>query len=95
MTGVYEKDSALKLSFLMSVPAVFASIGLLIITGDTGILDPLTIVLSTLISFGVGYLSMEFLLRIAKKIQFGYFCIVYGILSFIIIIPFMIISAVI
>ncbi|MFX1502411.1 MAG: undecaprenyl-diphosphate phosphatase [Promethearchaeota archaeon] len=92
----YEKDNALKLSFLMSVPVVFGSIGLKTITGiiseELTILDPLTILIATIISFCVGYLSIEFLLRIAKKIQFGYFCIIYGIISFAVIVPFILIG---
>ena len=88
----YEKDNALKISFLMSVPVVFASIGLDLITGNFIMLDPLTIILATVISFGVGYISMEFLLRISKKIQFGYFCLLYGIISISIIVPFIVIS---
>ena len=88
----YKKDNALKISFLMSVPVVFASIGLDIFTGEFISLDPLTIILATLISFGVGYISMEFLLRISKKIQFGYFCLLYGIISVSIILPFLMIS---
>lgn len=88
----YEKDNALKISFLMSVPVVFASIGLDLITGNFIMLDLVTIILATVISFGVGYISMEFLLRISKKIQFGYFCLFYGIISISIILPFLVIS---
>jgi len=88
----YRKDNALKISFLMSVPVVLASVGLDLIVGDFVLLDPLTIILATLISFGVGYASMELLLQISKKIQFGYFCLFYGIISATIILPFIIFS---
>jgi len=91
----YAQEDALKLSFLISVPAVFGSIGADIIFGEGsifGLLNLLIIIIVTLISFGIGYLSMEFLLKIAKRVSFGYFCICYGIVSFIIIIPFLIIS---
>jgi len=93
----YEHSSALKLSFLMSVPVAIASIGIDIIFGEgsiLGTLDPIIIILSTLISFGVGYLTIEFLIRVAQKIQFGYFCILYGIISIIIIIPILLISSI-
>jgi undecaprenyl-diphosphatase len=91
----YVQEDALKLSFLISVPAVFGSIAADIIFGEGSIfasLNPLIIIIVTLISFGIGYLLMEFLLKVANRISFGYFCICYGIISFIIIIPFLIIS---
>jgi undecaprenyl-diphosphatase len=90
----YEQDNALKLSFLMSVPVVIASIAVDIIFGEGsvfGILDPITIIIITFISFIVGYASIEILLKIAKRIQFGYFCLLYGIIAYAIILPFFII----
>lgn len=90
----YKQEKALILSFLMSVPVIIASIGVDIIFGEGsvfGILDLLTITLTTLVSFIVGYLTMSLLLKIANKIGFGYFCIIYGLLAFIIILPFTII----
>jgi undecaprenyl-diphosphatase len=91
----YDQDHSLKLSFLMSVPVVIASIGVDIIFGEGsvfGTLDLITILTITAVSFVVGYLSMEGLLKIAQKINFSYFCILYGLLSFIIIVPFMILG---
>ncbi len=88
----YDQDQSLKLSFLMSVPVVLASIGMDIIFGEGsvfGTIDIFTILIITVVSFIVGYLSMELLLKIAQKINFSYFCILYGILSFVIIVPFM------
>lgn len=85
----YEHENALKLGFLMSVPVAIASIVVDILFGGSvfGILDPLTIVIITIVSFIIGYLSMELLLRISKKIQFGYFCILYGIIAWLVIFP--------
>ena len=91
----HNKETALKLSFLMSIPAALGSIGFDIIFGEGsvfGILDPLTIVIITVISFLAGYISIDLLLKLAKKIQFGYFCIIYGLISFAIIIPVIIIT---
>ncbi|MEE9376677.1 MAG: undecaprenyl-diphosphate phosphatase [Candidatus Lokiarchaeia archaeon] len=88
----YTQEHSLKLSFLMSVPVALASIGMDIIFGEGsvfGTIDIFTILIITVVSFIVGYLSMELLLKIAQKINFSYFCILYGILSFVIIIPFM------
>jgi len=91
----YEQDNALKLSFLMSVPVVIASIMVDIIFGEGSIFGTLnltTIVITTFISFSMGYLTIELLLRIAKKINFGYFCVSYGVIAYLIIIPFIIFS---
>jgi len=91
----YDQNNALKLSFLMAVPVSIASILVDIFFGEGsvfGFLDPLTIIIVTLISFITGYLTMEILLRIANKVNFGYFCIVYGIIAYMIIIPFIVIS---
>ena len=88
----YDQDQSLKLSFLMSVPVIFASIGMDIIFGEGsvfGTIDIFTILIITAVSFIVGYLSIELLLKIAQKINFSYFCILYGVMSFVIIVPFM------
>lgn len=91
----YNQDNALRLSFLMSVPVAIASIIVDIIVGEGSIFGTLNfflIISTTLISFLVGYLTMEVLLRVAQKISFGYFCILYGVLAYLIILPFMIIA---
>ncbi len=91
----YNQDNALRLSFLMLVPVAIASIIVDIIIGEGSIFGTLNfflIISTTLISFLVGYLTIEFLLRVAQKISFGYFCILYGVLAYLIIIPFMIIA---
>ncbi|NVM52568.1 MAG: undecaprenyl-diphosphate phosphatase [Candidatus Helarchaeota archaeon] len=88
----YEQNNALKLSFLMSVPVAFAAIAVDVVFGEYsvfGFLDPLTIVVVTAISFVVGYLTMEVLLRIAQKIQFGYFCVFFAVIAFAVILPFL------
>jgi len=87
----YTQEQSLKLSFLMSVPVALASIGMDIIFGEGsvfGTIDIFTILILTAVSFIVGYFSMELLLKIARKINFSYFCILYGVISFAIIVPF-------
>ncbi|MFX1376798.1 MAG: undecaprenyl-diphosphate phosphatase [Promethearchaeota archaeon] len=90
----YEHNDALRLSFLISVPVVIASIFVDIIFGEGsifGTLDLITIIMVTIISFLIGYLTIELLLRLTKKINFGYFCVVYGVIAYLIIIPFILI----
>lgn len=93
----YNQDNALKLSFLMSFPVVIASIGVDIIFGEGsvfGTIDFLTIIIITLISFSVGYISIGILLKLAKTVQFGYFCILYGIITYAIVLPVLIIPSI-
>ncbi|GAG79576.1 unnamed protein product, partial [marine sediment metagenome] len=88
-----QKD-ALRLSFLMSVPVVIASIIVDIIFGEGsifGTLDLITIIITTLVSFLTGYITIELLLKLASKINFGYFCVAYGVVAYLVIIPFIII----
>jgi undecaprenyl-diphosphatase len=86
----YQQEKALFLSFIMSVPVIIASIGVDILFGEGsvfGILDPITIIITTGVSFIVGYLTMNILLKIANRIGFGYFCIIYGLVALAIILP--------
>jgi undecaprenyl-diphosphatase len=86
----YKQQKALILSFLMSVPVIIASIGVDILFGEGsvfGSLDLITIIVTTIVSFLVGYLTMNLLLKIANKIGFGYFCIIYGLVAILIIVP--------
>jgi len=75
----YDSHSALKLSFMMSIPAVFvAEIGI----GIMGriIIDAYSL-LAVAISFVVGLLSIGILMGVAGRINFGNFCISLGLLS--------------
>lgn len=91
----YTQKDALTLSFLISVPAAFGSILVDLFFGQGSIfgsMDLITIAIITIVSFLVGYTTIELFLKIAQKIEFGYFCIVYGVLSYIIIIPFFLLA---
>ena len=91
----YNQDQSLNLSFLMSAPVVIASIGVDVLFGEGsvfGTLDIMTLLVTTAISFVIGYFTMGGLLKIAQKINFSYFCIFYGITAFIFIIPVLIIT---
>ena len=75
----HDPEYALKLSFLMSIPAVLvAEIGLVamgVITFDV------FSVVAIVVSFLLGLLTLGSLLRIAQKVNFGYFCIFLGAIS--------------
>jgi undecaprenyl-diphosphatase len=75
----YDARSALKLSFLMSIPAVLAAeVGLALLDRIT--LDAYSLI-SVVISFVFGMLTIDALLKIGRRINFGNFCIFLGVLS--------------
>jgi undecaprenyl-diphosphatase len=83
-------DEALRGSFLLSVPAVLGGNILLIvidlIQGDVSFegIPWYGMVLAILISGVVGYLTIDLFLWIARKINFGWFCLLLGGLAVII-----------
>ena len=79
MCGI-KQELALKLSFLMSVPAVLGAIVLFDVRSVTSVSigDAVIMILSALI---LGYLTMSILLRFAKRVNFACFCISLGVLT--------------
>jgi undecaprenyl-diphosphatase len=73
-----DKESAMKFSFLMSVPTVLAILLLEVITGSTlpASVSTLDLIIIEGIVFVTGFLSMEFLLRLARRISFWKLCLV-------------------
>lgn len=79
----YKPETALNLSFLMSIPAVLAAeVGLKLIEGLTTI-NLIDALVGIFFSFLFGILTIHLFLKIAKKINFWLFCIVLGIISLI------------
>jgi len=79
----YNSESALKLSFLMSVPAVLAAeIGLSLTNGFIP-LDFWDVIAGCLSSFITGIISINVLLKIAQKINLWMFCILIGLIAII------------
>lgn len=74
----FNDTEALRLSFLMSLPAVLGGNIVLNLTDlslSTGNL------VSLLFSFVFGLLTIDLLLRFAKKVNFGYFVLFFGIIT--------------
>ncbi|OLS27302.1 MAG: Undecaprenyl-diphosphatase [Candidatus Thorarchaeota archaeon AB_25] len=78
-----DKESAMKFSFLMSVPAVLAILLLEVITGSTlpASVGTLDLIIIEGIVFVTGLLSMEFLLRLARRISFWKLCLVLAVIA--------------
>jgi len=84
-----DKETALRFSFLMSVPAVLGILVLEIITGATIPADVTIVdmVIIEAIVFIVGLASMEILLRLARTVSFWKLCLVLAIVAIILGIP--------
>ena len=75
----FSPDEAFRISFMLSIPTV---LGLEVVQGLAGEVYPVyfsAVGLAGLItSFVVGYLSLGVLIKLAKKIEFGWFAIAFG-----------------
>ncbi len=75
-----QDTDALKLSFLMSLPVVLGGNIILNIVNDGMVFD-ITSLVALLTAFIVGILTIDFLIKISRKINFGLFVIGFGILT--------------
>jgi undecaprenyl-diphosphatase len=76
----FSGEEALRISFLLSIPVVFAStIGLYVIEG-TPPLGP-TYLIAVVASFISALLSMDLLLRVVRKFRFWSLCVILGIVA--------------
>lgn len=84
----FSGEQALRLSFLMSIPASFAAAaGLALIEGappvDTGIL------LALAASFVSALVSIDLLIKLAQRTEFWKFCIVLGLIALVAVLPYL------
>ena len=77
------QDIALKLSFIMSIPAVLGAVTLDFAGGDfiVSTFGLTEIIIGIITAFIFGYLTMDILVKIAHKIRFDIFCILFGIIA--------------
>jgi len=77
----FKDTDALKLSFLMSLPAVLGGNIILNLSGISVADINFTLITALVVSFVVGLLMIRILLRISQKINFGWFAIFFGVLT--------------
>ena len=75
----YEPKKALALSFLMSIPAVLIAVIAMIVF--EGFAFGVSSLIAITIAFVFGLLTIKLLMKLAQKINFGWFCIIFGVLS--------------
>lgn len=74
----YDQDTSLRLSFLMSIPAVIAANSFLILSGKYVTIGIENVLITVLTAFITGYISLKVLFKVATKVRFWIFCIVLG-----------------
>ncbi|MBD3388089.1 MAG: hypothetical protein GF416_03490 [Candidatus Altiarchaeales archaeon] len=75
------QDEALRLSFLLSVPAVAGAVVLELLTDGLGSVELGVGAAGLLASFISGYALMDALILFAKRVRFDIFCILFGLLA--------------
>lgn len=73
----YSPAEALRLSFLMAVPAI---LGLNLVSASGMGLSPAAVA-GTLMALGVSFLTIHLMLRVAERERFSYLCLLLGILA--------------
>jgi len=74
-------EAALRLSFLMSLPIVLG--GNIILNLKSGLIFDSTALVGLTFSFIFGLLTIHLLLRLARRVSFSWFAIIFGVLSII------------
>ncbi len=74
----FSPEKAFRISFLLSIPTIL--IGEIALLLFNGIFFSHYILISIVVSFIVGYLTIDLLIRFAKNINFSYFCFLFGLL---------------
>ncbi len=77
----YNKEDAFHMSFVISLPAVAASIVFDMIFEDTSLIFDWENLIIVLLVAVVGYITMDLLLRFARKVSFDYICYLLGIIT--------------
>lgn len=68
----FSGEQALRISFLMSIPLIFVSSIAIIVFEQVAF--EWTVLIALLVAFVVGLFTIDLLMKIAKKINFAYFC---------------------
>jgi len=84
----FSSEEAFRISFLMSIPAVFAAaLGLAVIEGSPPFRPSFLVALAA--SFLSAFLSIDLLLRVARKVRFWSLCMALGVVALLPLIPYL------
>ncbi|MHA1836278.1 MAG: undecaprenyl-diphosphate phosphatase [Candidatus Odinarchaeia archaeon] len=88
----FKNESALKLSFLMSAPAVIAGVvfdGIFSGLSFGTVIPFYILALALIITAVIGIITISALTKLSYKINFAYFCIILGVITILVISPFL------
>ncbi|RLI08825.1 UDP-diphosphatase [Candidatus Bathyarchaeota archaeon] len=84
----FSGEAAFRVSFLMSVPAVFAAAaGLMMMEGAPAL--GLSFLAAVVASFLAAFASIDLLLRVARRVQFWRLCVALGLVALLVLIPYL------
>ncbi|WP_226022836.1 undecaprenyl-diphosphate phosphatase [Halomicrobium salinisoli] len=79
----HEGESTLRLSFLLSIPAALAANAIVVLDDGIPAIDPGPAVLALAVSAVVGYLTVDALVRLVRRVPFWAVCVGFGALGMI------------
>lgn len=74
----HEGESSLRLSFLLSIPAALAANVLVLVSDGVPAVSPLAAVIALAVSAVVGYLTVDALVRLVRRVPFWAVCVGFG-----------------
>jgi len=74
----FSPERAFRLSFLLSIPTIL--VGEIALLLFNGVFFSAYILISIVVSFIVGYFTIDLLIRFARKVNFSYFCFILGLI---------------
>ena len=74
----HEGNAALRLSFLLSVPAALGAGTLAVLDGGVSAVDPMSALLALVVSAVVGYLTVGALVALVERVTFWAVCVGFG-----------------
>lgn len=77
----FNHKDAVHLSFLMSIPGILGLMVILVIQDSIFSIGIIPIISGIVVAFIVGYLMIETVLKLTKKVRFDVFCIIFGLIA--------------
>ena len=74
----HDGESSLRLSFLLSIPAAFGANALVLVDDGIPAIEPVGAVVALAVSAVVGYLTVDALVRLVRRVPFWTVCVVFG-----------------
>jgi len=77
----HDGEASLRLSFLLSIPAALAANALVLADDGVPAIEPTSAVVALAVSAVVGYLTVDALVRLVRKVPFSAVCVGFGTLG--------------